>query len=132
VSVLSAPGSAASTKKCTIIAKPKTVLMSLLRRDWFLAGSIVAAIYAISVGTLFLPISDSATGGVVTFLTFPSAVLLIPLMLLGNFHNPLFGETPFVVLAVSLNWIFYTAILRWVLARLRHRKSSKQEKPASL
>jgi hypothetical protein len=109
-----------------------TSLIPLLRRDWFAAGSIVAAIYVICVGTLFLPISDSTSGGVVTFLTFPSAVLLIPLMLLGNFHDPLFGETPFVVLAVSLNWIFYTAILRWVLARLRRRKSSKQESPAPL
>jgi hypothetical protein len=107
-------------------------MMPLLRRDWLVAGPIVAAIYVICVGTLFLPISDSANGGVVTFLTFPSAVLLIPLMLLGNFHNPLFGETPFVVLAVSLNWISYTAILRWVLAGLRRRKSTKQETPAPL
>jgi hypothetical protein len=100
-------------------------------RDWFLAGTVVTVVYLGGICTVFLPVSESIHGDILTVLALPSILLLLPI-LFSNIHNPDLGDIPTITLAVVLNWLFYTAILRWVLARLRRRKSSKQETPASL
>jgi hypothetical protein len=99
----------------------------MLRRDWIVAGSIVTAAYAISIGMVFLPVFPySVRDNILLVLALPSMLFFFSGLLKGN---TFLGENPTVLVALALNLLFYTAILRWVLARLRRRKSSKRPAP---
>ncbi|HKV05057.1 MAG TPA: hypothetical protein VJO53_08125 [Candidatus Acidoferrales bacterium] len=96
------------------------------RRDWLIAGTIVAVGYAIVACAMLLPMSESTQGDLLLVLASPSMLFLFPLLLK---QNPYLGENAIVFLGFTFNWFFYIAVVRWVL--VRRRKSLKQRPPAS-
>jgi hypothetical protein len=92
-------------------------------REWIVASLVVLLVFAPTAAIVFarspIHISESVGRACFFFLVLPGMILFFPLIM-SNIHN---GSIGFIASSILLNWFLYTALLRWILARRRRRRS---------
>ena len=81
-------------------------------RKWIGAGLRAAFIFGVvaAIPLLGLPHPRIIGAACLTFLALPAGLLLVPFM--RNIHD---ADLGLMTVAILINWILYTALLRWLL-----------------
>lgn len=90
--------------------------------EWRLAGVVVAAVQVVSALLMFVTAIPRDFRNIIFFLSlvFPAGLPLLPI--LKSIHSI---DSVFIVISAILNWLFYTVIIHWFIARRRriHRET---------